>query len=49
MYFAEKNIKFVALDSSLDNTGMAVGSYTSGIISIEKLYLFENGETINKK
>ena len=42
-------MRFVAIDSSLNNTGLAVGSYIDGIISVEKLYLFENGEAVDKK
>ena len=42
-------MKFVSIDSSLNNTGIAVGSYTNDIISIEKILLFENGSAIEKK
>lgn len=42
-------MKFVSIDSSLNHTGIAVGTYVGGEISIQKLYLFENGEEIEKK
>lgn len=42
-------MKFVSIDSSLNHTGIAVGTYVGGEISIQKLYLFENEEEIEKK
>lgn len=42
-------MKFVSIDSSLNNTGIAVGTLLNEDISIEKIFLFENGEDIEKK